>query len=119
MRIGVLGGGQLGRMLALAGYPLGLQFRFLDPDPEPPAGDLAPVVRAEFDDIEALQGFSRDCAAATYEFESVPVEAAEFLAGRLPVYPPPGALRVSQERAVHPRRLSPWCSCTRGSWSRR
>lgn len=85
-------------MLALAGYPLGLQFRFLDPDPDPPAGDLAPVVRAEYDDIDALEALSRGCDAATYEFESVPVEAAEFLAGRIPVYPPPAALRVSQER---------------------
>jgi 5-(carboxyamino)imidazole ribonucleotide synthase len=96
--IGILGGGQLGYMLALAGYPLGLHFRFLDPSPEAPVGRIAQRVTADFSDQAALEKFSSGLELVTYEFENVPVEAAEFLAARVPVYPPPVALETAQDR---------------------
>jgi len=96
--IGILGGGQLGYMLALAGYPLGLHFRFLDPSPEAPVGRIAQRVTADYNDQAALEKFASGLELVTYEFENVPVEAAEFLAARVPVYPPPVALEAAQDR---------------------
>lgn len=98
MTIGILGGGQLGYMLALAGYPLGLHFRFLDPSPEAPVGRIAQRVTAEYTDHAALEKFSNGLELVTYEFENVPIEAAKFLAERVPVYPPPLALEAAQDR---------------------
>ena len=98
MTLGILGGGQLGYMLALAGYPLGLHFRFLDPSPEAPVGRIAQRVTADYTDHAALEKFSSGLELVTYEFENVPVEAAKFLAERVPVYPPPAALEVAQDR---------------------
>ncbi len=99
-RVGIVGGGQLGRMLALAGRPLGLRFRFLEPGQDLPVEELGPVVRASYDDPEALERFPRGLEVVTYEFENVPVEAARSLALRLPVHPAPRALEVAQDRAV-------------------
>jgi 5-(carboxyamino)imidazole ribonucleotide synthase len=96
--IGILGGGQLGYMLALAGYPLGLHFRFLDPSPEAPVGRIATRITAQFTDRPALKKFAAGLELVTYEFENVPVEAARFLAERVPVLPPPAALEVAQDR---------------------
>ena len=98
MTIGILGGGQLGYMLALAGYPLGLHFRFLDPSPEAPVGRIAQRVTADYTDQAALEKFSNGLELVTYEFENVPVEAANFLAERVPVLPPPPALEAAQDR---------------------
>lgn len=98
MTIGILGGGQLGYMLALAGYPLGLHFRFLDPSPEAPVGRIANRVTADFSDQQALEKFSHGLEVVTYEFENVPVAAAKFLAERVPVYPPAAALEEAQDR---------------------
>jgi 5-(carboxyamino)imidazole ribonucleotide synthase len=98
--IGILGAGQLGRMLALAGYPLGLRFRFLDPAPKAPAGHMAEHMQAGYADAATLERFSAGLDAVTYEFENVPVAAARFLAERVPVYPPPAALEVAQDRLV-------------------
>ena len=98
MTIGILGGGQLGYMLALAGYPLDFHFRFLDPSPEAPVGRIAPRVTADYTDYEALDKFAHGLALVTYEFENVPVEAARHLAGHVPVYPPPQALEAAQDR---------------------
>jgi 5-(carboxyamino)imidazole ribonucleotide synthase len=98
--IGILGGGQLGYMLALAGYPLGLHFRFLDPSPEAPVGRIAQRVTADYTDEAALEKFSSGLELVTYEFENVPVEATRFLAERVPVYPPPAALEAAQDRLV-------------------
>jgi 5-(carboxyamino)imidazole ribonucleotide synthase len=96
--IGILGGGQLGYMLALAGYPLGLHFRFFDPSPEAPVGRIASRVTAEFTDEYALEKFANGLELITYEFENVPVAAARFLAERVPVFPPPDALEAAQDR---------------------
>jgi len=98
--IGILGAGQLGRMLALAGYPLGLRFRFLDPALDAPAGHLAEHIHAGYMDTATLERFSAGLDAVTYEFENVSVAAAHFLSERLPVYPPPAALEAAQDRLV-------------------
>jgi 5-(carboxyamino)imidazole ribonucleotide synthase len=96
--IGILGGGQLGYMLALAGYPLGLHFRFLDPSPEAPVGRIATRITAHYTDRPALKKFAAGLELVTYEFENVPVEAARFLAELVPVLPPPAALEAAQDR---------------------
>jgi 5-(carboxyamino)imidazole ribonucleotide synthase len=96
--IGILGGGQLGYMLALAGYPLGLHFRFFDPSPEAPVGRIASRVTADFSDESALEKFANGLELVTYEFENVPVETVRFLAERVPVHPSPRALEVAQDR---------------------
>jgi len=96
--IGILGGGQLGYMLALAGYPLDFHFRFLDPSPQAPVGRIAARVTADYTDFEALEKFAHGLALVTYEFENVPVEAVRFLQKSVPVYPPPQALEVAQDR---------------------
>jgi 5-(carboxyamino)imidazole ribonucleotide synthase len=96
--IGILGGGQLGYMLALAGYPLGLHFRFLDPSPEAPVGRIASRITAQFIDRAALKKFAHGLELVTYEFENVPVQAARFLAEQVPVLPPPEALEAAQDR---------------------
>lgn len=98
--IGILGAGQLGWMLALAGYPLGFRFHFLDPVPGSPASCLAPQKIADYADQAALAYFTRGVDLVTYEFENVPVESARFLERRLPVYPPPLALEKSQDRLI-------------------
>jgi len=96
--VGILGGGQLGRMLALAGYPLGLRFRVLDPNPESPAGHMAELHIGAYDDPIALASFADGLDAATYEFENVPDVAARTLGDRVPVFPPAGALQIAQDR---------------------
>ena len=96
--IGVLGGGQLGRMLALAGYPLGLRFRFLDPSADACAGQLAELIAASYDDLGALTRFVDGLDVVTYEFENVPLATVRRLAERCPVYPPATALEAAQDR---------------------
>ena len=98
MKIGILGGGQLGRMLALAGYPLGLRFRFLEPAPESSAGQVAHCSSGASMTSAPSTRFAHGLDVVTYEFENVPVESARWLAERVPVYPPPQALAVSQDR---------------------
>lgn len=98
MKIGVLGGGQLGRMLALAGYPLGQQFRFLDVDADVPAGDVGELVVGGWNDSAVVRAFGAVVDVVTYEFENVPCEAVQLLAAQKPVYPPPGALAAAQDR---------------------
>jgi 5-(carboxyamino)imidazole ribonucleotide synthase len=96
--IGILGGGQLGYMLALAGYPLGLHFRFFDPSPEAPVGRIAARVTAEYSDEVALEKFRSGLQLVTYEFENVPAATVRYLAERVAVYPSPAALEAAQDR---------------------
>ena len=97
--IGILGGGQLGRMLALAAAPLGLRCHVFCPDPESPAFAVAAKsVVADYGDAAALAAFARGVDAVTYEFENVEVAAAEQLAAIVPVRPGARALAVSQDR---------------------
>jgi 5-(carboxyamino)imidazole ribonucleotide synthase len=98
--IGILGAGQLGRMLALAGYPLGMRFRVLDPASDSPAGWLAEHLAFDYSDRSALEHFASGLDVITYEFENVPVESACFLEQFVPVYPPPIALKKAQDRLV-------------------
>ncbi len=98
MRVGIIGGGQLGRMLALAGYPLGLRFRILEPAEGACAGLLTQQVVAAYDDPDGLRRFAEGVDVVTYEFENVPVAAAQTLAADYPVYPPVAALEVAQDR---------------------
>jgi 5-(carboxyamino)imidazole ribonucleotide synthase len=117
VRVGVLGGGQLGWMLARAGDPLGIRCRFLDPSPEAPAGRVGDLVVGAYDDPTVLDRFADGVALVTYEFENVPVASARHLADRVRVLPPPRALEVSQDRVVEKRFLesvdvpvAPWRS---------
>ena len=98
MQIGILGGGQLGRMLALAGHRLAMQFRILEPAAECPAAAVGYHLRGEYEDYQALYSFCQGLDAITYEFENVPVASARWLAERVPVYPTPDALEVGQDR---------------------
>jgi len=98
--IGVLGAGQLGRMLALAGYPLGLRFRFLDPASDSPASLLANHLTFDYADTSALEKFADGLDVVTYEFENVPVDTVRYLEKFVPVYPPAIALEKAQDRFV-------------------
>jgi 5-(carboxyamino)imidazole ribonucleotide synthase len=100
MRLGILGGGQLGRMLALAGHPLGVRTTVLDPAADPCAAQVCDHIQGEFDDYQALYKLAQSSDVVTYEFENVPVETARWLCERVPVYPPPRALELSQDRFV-------------------
>src|SRR5947209_13539002 len=86
--IGILGGGQLGRMLALAAARLGLRCQVFSPDPDSPAFDVVlNATCAEYADVEALELFANDVNIITYEFENVPSAAAMVLGARRPVVP--------------------------------
>lgn len=98
MKIGILGAGQLGRMLALAGYPLDFDFVFLDPAAEACAAPLGEHLHADYGDEGVLARFCEACELATYEFENVPEPVAQFVAARVPLYPPPKALGAGQDR---------------------
>ncbi|MDW8329639.1 MAG: 5-(carboxyamino)imidazole ribonucleotide synthase [Candidatus Bipolaricaulota bacterium] len=98
MRVGILGGGQLGRMLAIAGLPLGVRCWVLDPSPEAPARAVATHICADYRDRSALEQLVQAVDVITYEFENVPVESARALAELRPVYPPPRALAIAQDR---------------------
>lgn len=97
--IGIVGGGQLGRMLAMAAARLGFQTIILEPQENCPAGQVASShITAAYDDNEALETLAALCAIVTYEFENVPIGAAHTLAQKKPVYPPPLALEMAQDR---------------------
>jgi len=97
--IGILGGGQLGRMLAMAAARLGLRCQIFSPDPESPAFDVVlNATCAEYADVEALEVFANDVDVITYEFENVPASAALVLAARRPVLPNRKILETTQDR---------------------
>jgi 5-(carboxyamino)imidazole ribonucleotide synthase len=97
--IGILGGGQLGRMLALAAARLGFKCHVFSPNPDSPAFDVVHrVTCADYADTEALDRFAADVEVVTYEFENVPAETAAFLAARMPVLPDPKILAITQDR---------------------
>jgi len=97
--IGILGGGQLGRMLALAAARLGLRCHVFCPDSHSPAFDVVhSVTEADYLDMAALDRFAADVDVVTYEFENVPAETATFLSSRRPVLPDPKVLATTQDR---------------------
>ena len=96
--VGILGGGQLARMMILAGAPLGLRFKVLDPAIDACAGQLAPLTVGDYADKDALARFIDGVDAVSFDFENVPAHAVEWLAKRAPVFPPPAALAIAQDR---------------------
>lgn len=97
--IGILGGGQLGRMIALAAAPLGYKVHIFAPEAESVAAHVAErATRADYADKDALSAFASACDVITYEFENVPVAAVEFLQTLKPVHPGPAPLGVAQDR---------------------
>lgn len=97
--IGILGGGQLARMIALAAAPLGLKSHIFAPEGDNPAFQVAnAATSAAYEDFEALAAFAGAVDVVTYEFENVPVATAEFLAARVPVHPGASALGITQDR---------------------
>lgn len=103
MTIGIVGAGQLGRMLALAGYSLGADFVFLDPAAGPPAAALAPHLRGAFDDRRLLGELARRSEVLTFDWENVSVDALRALRRKVRICPPLAALAASQDRLSEKR----------------
>jgi len=97
-RVGIVGAGQLGRMLALAGYPLGIRCVFLDRSTAAPAAQVAPLLVGELEDPEQLAALAARSDVLTFDWENISGEALAPLEKRLRVRPPPAALEVSQDR---------------------
>ncbi|MDR7098083.1 5-(carboxyamino)imidazole ribonucleotide synthase [Lysobacter niabensis] len=96
--VGILGGGQLARMMALSGAPLGLRFLVMDTVADACAGQFAPLIVGDWRDEKALGEFASRVDVTTFDFENVPAESAQWLAERVPVFPQPRALAVAQDR---------------------
>lgn len=102
--IGILGGGQLGRMLALAAATLGYRCCIFDPDPDAPAADVAAMhICAGYDQTDALERLAEVADVITYEFENVPAATVQTLAPRRPVFPDARALAIAQDRLEEKR----------------
>lgn len=97
-RVGIIGAGQLGRMLALAAYPLGVECRFLDTDPDAPGGQVGPIRVAALDDLAALTALAREVDVLTFDIENVSVAALEALQAIAPVRPAPAVVGLAQDR---------------------
>lgn len=104
MIVGIVGGGQLARMLVLAGYSLGLRFVILDPDLQACAGQVAELIEGDYDDPAKLSILAQRADVITFDFENVPVETALFLEQQCPFFPPPAALAAAQDR-LHEKTL--------------
>ena len=96
--VGILGGGQLARMMALAGAPLGVRFLIVDNVADACAGQVAPLITADWRDFGALAEFARRSDVVTFDFENVPAETAHWLSERTHVFPNARALAVAQDR---------------------
>jgi 5-(carboxyamino)imidazole ribonucleotide synthase len=97
--IGILGGGQLGRMLAMAAARLGLKTHIYSDETDPPAFQVADArTKGRYDDHAALAAFAKTCDAVTFEFENIPAETVEFVAALAPTNPSASALRITQDR---------------------
>ena len=98
MHIGIIGAGQLGRMMALSGIPLGMHFTMYDRSRDVPGSVVAPIVTGAFDDLRALARFARAVDVVTFDWENVPVASVRAVAKIVPVCPPPRALEIGQDR---------------------
>ncbi|WP_289083929.1 5-(carboxyamino)imidazole ribonucleotide synthase [uncultured Sulfitobacter sp.] len=99
--IGILGGGQLGRMLAVAAARLGFRTHIFEPGANPPAGDVAhTLTTAGYDDVDALTAFAKSVDIVTFEFENIPTDALDVIENITPIRPNREALRTSQDRLV-------------------
>ncbi|MEM9732820.1 MAG: 5-(carboxyamino)imidazole ribonucleotide synthase [Pseudomonadota bacterium] len=104
--IGIIGGGQLGRLLAMAAAKLGFRTIVLEPHKDCPAAQVCnDQIVAAYDDEEALHALCEACQVVTYEFENVPLDAARWLENRVPLFPPAKALAMSQDRLEEKRGL--------------
>ncbi|MGD8976575.1 MAG: 5-(carboxyamino)imidazole ribonucleotide synthase [Gammaproteobacteria bacterium] len=103
MKIGIIGAGQLGRMLALAGYPLGLRFVFVDQSAEAPGGQVGEIITGAFDDPAALAALADRVDVVTFDVENVPESAVRGIAGTRPFLPPVEALATAQDRLSEKR----------------
>ena len=105
--LGILGGGQLGRMFTMAARAMGYRVTVLDPDADSPAGSLADVhIRADYEDRSALDGMVRSCAAVTTEFENVPADSLCYIAERIPVAPSADCVAIAQDRIREKRYIA-------------
>ena len=105
--IGILGGGQLGRMLSVAASRLGFRCHIFEPGPNPPAGHVADeITTASYDDKDALKAFAENVDVITYEFENIPTQALDILESSCPIRPGREALRTSQDRLIEKDFLS-------------
>ena len=99
--LGMLGGGQLGRMFVIAARTMGYEVLVLDPDANSPAGKIASRhLEAAYDDREALDDLAQHCAAISTEFENIPADTLDYLARSIPVHPSASALRIAQNRVL-------------------
>src|SRR5262245_16255837 len=103
--VGVIGGGQLGRMLALAGLPLGVRCLCVEPAPDPPAAAAAEVISAGFGDLGALGRLADECDVVTVELEHVDVDALGWLAERVAVRPGPDVVAAAGDRLAEKQSL--------------
>jgi len=87
-------------MLALAGYQLGVEFRFFDPNSGAPVGQIGELIAADYGDQKALERFLDGIDVVTYEFESIPLSTVRFVAERVKVFPPVAALETAQDRLL-------------------
>ena len=99
--IGILGGGQLGRMLSVAAARLGFRTHIFEPGANPPAGDVAhALTTAGYDDVDSLTAFAKSVDIVTFEFENIPTDALDVIENITPIRPNREALRTSQDRLV-------------------
>jgi 5-(carboxyamino)imidazole ribonucleotide synthase len=103
MHIGIIGAGQLGRMMAISGIPLGMTFTMYDRRADVPGAAVADIVVGGFDDLPRLRRFARSVDVVTFDWENVPVASARAVASIAPVWPPPRALETGQDRVSEKR----------------
>ena len=109
MHIGIIGAGQLGRMMAVSGIPLGMQFTMYDRSQDVPGSAVAPVMTGAFDDLRALKRFARAVDVVTFDWENVPVASVRAIAKIVPVWPPPRALEIGQDRLAEKKMFQRLC----------
>ena len=102
-RVGVVGAGQLGRMMALAGYPLNIRCHFLDRSSDAPAAQVAPILLGELADPARLRQLAGNSDVLTFDWENVPAAALQSLRGQVPIRPSVRALSISQDRLLEKR----------------
>ena len=103
MTVGIIGAGQLGRMMALAGYPLGLDILFLDRSADTPGGQVGPLLAGEFTDPKLLAELAKRSEVLTFDWENISVKSLRALKNRVPIAPPLRALAASQDRLAEKR----------------